>query len=158
MQIESKKVVTIAYTLKDEAGEVIDTSVGGEPLLYVHGMGSLVPGLEKALDGRSLGDRFSVVLSPEEGYGKRDESLIRKIPIRKLPEGKAAVGSRVRVQTDQGPAMLLVTAVRGDYATVDPNHPLADKTLHFDIEVAGVRDATPDELEHGHAHGPGGHH
>ena len=158
MQIESKKVVTIAYTLKDEAGEVIDTSVGGEPLLYVHGTGSLVPGLEKALDGRSVGDRFSVALSPEEGYGKRDESLIRKIPIRKLPEGKAAVGSRVRVQTDQGPAMLLVTAVRGDYATVDPNHPLADKTLHFDIEVAGVRDATPDELEHGHAHGPGGHH
>ena len=158
MQIESKKVVTIAYTLKDEAGEVIDTSVGGEPLLYVHGMGSLVPGLEKALEGRSVGDRFSVVLSPEEGYGKRDESLIRKIPIRKLPEGKAAVGSRVRVQTDQGPAMLLVTAVRGDYATVDPNHPLSDKTLHFDVEIMGVRDATPDELEHGHAHGPGGHH
>jgi FKBP-type peptidyl-prolyl cis-trans isomerase SlyD len=158
MQIESKKVVTIAYTLKDEAGEVIDTSVGGEPLLYVHGMGSLVPGLEKALDGRSVGDRFSVVLTPEEGYGKRDESLIRKIPIRKLPDGKAAVGSRVRVQTDQGPAMLLVTAVRGDYATVDPNHPLSDKTLHFDVEVVGVRDATPEELEHGHAHGPGGHH
>lgn len=158
MQIEPKKVVTIAYTLKDEAGEVIDTSVGGEPLLYVHGMGSLVPGLEKALDGRSVGDRFSVVLTPEEGYGKRDESLIRKIPIRKLPDGKAAVGSRVRVQTDQGPAMLLVTAVRGDYATVDPNHPLSDKTLHFDVEVVGVRDATPEELEHGHAHGPGGHH
>jgi len=158
MQIESKKVVTIAYTLKDEAGEVIDTSVGGEPLLYVHGMGSLVPGLEKALEGRSVGDRFSVVLSPEEGYGKRDESLIRKIPIRKLPDGKAAAGSRVRVQTDQGPAMLLVTAVRGDYATVDPNHPLSDKTLHFDVEIMGVRDATPDELEHGHAHGPGGHH
>jgi FKBP-type peptidyl-prolyl cis-trans isomerase SlyD len=158
MQIEAKTVVSIAYTLKDDAGELIDSSPVGEPLVYIHGIGSLVPGLEKALEGRTTGDHLTVTLTPAEGYGTRDESLIRKLPIRKLPKGQAVVGSRVNVQTDQGPVTLLITAVQGDYATVDPNHPLTDKTLHFEVDVVDVRAATPDELTHGHAHGPGGHH
>ncbi len=158
MQIGSQKIVSIAYTLKSDTGEVLDTSVGRDPLIYIHGIGSLVPGLEKALEGHVKGDHVVVSVGPDEGYGTRDESLSRKIPIRKLPEGKARVGMRVRVQTDTGPLMLLITAVQGDYATVDPNHPLAGQTLHFEVDVIDVRDATADELKHGHVHGPGEHH
>lgn len=158
MQIGEKKVVGIAYTLKDDAGEVIDTSVGSDPLVYIQGVGSLVPGLEKALEGKVVGDHLALSLTPDEGYGQRDESLIRKVPVRKLPDGKAIPGSRVRVQTDRGPATLLVVAVQGDYVTVDPNHPLAGKTLHFEVDVVEVRDATSEELAHGHVHAPGGHH
>ena len=158
MEIGSKKVVSIAYTLKDDASEVIDSSAGGDPLVYIQGAGNLVSGLEKALEGRVKGDHVVVSVSPAEGYGSRDESLIRKVPVRKLANGKAVVGQRVRVQTDQGPLILLVTAVHGDYATVDPNHPLSGKTLHFEVDVVEVREATAEEVEHGHAHGPGGHH
>jgi len=157
MQIAAQKVVSISYTLKDDAGETVDTSVGGEPLVYIHGVGNLVPGLEKALEGKAAGDHVSVVVSPEEGYGVRDESLIRKVPVRKLPP-KVQPGARVRAQTDAGPVVLLVLAIQGDYATVDPNHPLASKTLHFDGDVVTIRDATAEELQHGHAHGPEGHH
>ena len=158
MEIGSKKVVSIAYTLKDDAGEVIDSSAGGDPLVYIQGAGNLVSGLEKALEGRVKGDHVVVSVSPAEGYGSRDESLIRKIPVRKLANGKAVVGQRVRVQTDQGPLILLVTAVHGDYATVDPNHPLSGKTLNFEVDVVEVRDATAEELHHGHVHTPGEHH
>jgi FKBP-type peptidyl-prolyl cis-trans isomerase SlyD len=157
MQIAAQKVVSIAYTLKDDAGETLDTSVGGEPLVYIHGVGNLVPGLEKALEGKAVGEHVSVVVSPEEGYGVRDESLIRKVPLRKLPP-KVQAGARVRAQTEAGPVVLLVVAIQGDYATVDPNHPLASKNLHFDVDVVTIRDATAEELEHGHAHGPEGHH
>jgi FKBP-type peptidyl-prolyl cis-trans isomerase SlyD len=158
MEIASQKVVTIAYTLKDDGGQVLDTSVDAEPLVYIQGVGSLVPGLEKALEGRGVGDHVSVSIKPDEGYGVRDEAMIRKIPIRKLPEGKAQVGAQVRVETDVGPMLLLVLAVQGDYATVDPNHPLAGKTLHFEVDVVGIRDATEEELKHGHVHAPGDHH
>lgn len=158
MVIGAQKVVSIAYTLKDDAGEVIDTSVGSDPLLYIHGVGSLVPGLEKALDGRAAGDHVAISVAPADGYGERDESLIRKVPVRKLPDGKATAGTRVRVQTDRGPMTLLVTAVQGDYATVDPNHPLCGKTLHFEVDVVEVRDATAEELAHGHPHAAGEHH
>jgi FKBP-type peptidyl-prolyl cis-trans isomerase SlyD len=156
MQIAAQKVVSISYTLKDDAGETIDTSVGGEPLVYIHGVGSLVPGLEKALEGKGAGDHVAVVVSPEEGYGVRDEALIRKIPLRKLP-AKVQAGARVRAQTEAGPVILQVLAIQGDYATVDPNHPLASKTLHFEVDVVAISDATKEELEHGHAHGPEGH-
>lgn len=158
MQIGPQKVVSIAYTLKGDEGDVIDTSVGRDPLVYIHGIGSLVPGLEKALEGRGAGEHVTVTVGPEEGYGARDESLSRKIPIRKLPDGKARVGTRVRVDTDTGPMLLLITAVQGDYATIDPNHPLSGKTLHFEVDVVDVRDATADELTHGHVHAPGQHH
>ena len=158
MQVASKKVVRIGYTLKDDDGEILDSSAGRDPLIYIHGVGSLVPGLEKALEGKGNGDHVVVSVTAEEGYGARDEALVRKIPVRKLPPGQVKVGGRVTVQTDQGPMMLLVTAVQGDYATVDPNHPLAGMTLHFEVDVVEVRDATADELQHGHVHGPGDHH
>jgi FKBP-type peptidyl-prolyl cis-trans isomerase SlyD len=157
MQIGQQRVVTIEYTLKNDEGEVLDTSEGGEPLTYVHGVGNLVPGLEKALEGKGAGALISVVVPPDEGYGQRDERLIRNMPVRKLPEKKAAVGMQFRVQTEEGPRILLVTGVQGDYATVDGNHPLAGMTLHFEVKVVEVREATAEEIEHGHVHGPGGH-
>lgn len=158
MQIGSQKAVTIGYTLKDDEGNVLDTSEGAQPLTYLHGMGDIVPGLEKALDGKQVGDAVSVSLAPEEGYGQRDERQIRNIPLRKLPAGKIEVGMQYQITTDAGPMLALVTAVRGDYVTIDANHPLAGMNLHFDVKVVEVRDATAEELQHGHVHGAGDHH
>jgi FKBP-type peptidyl-prolyl cis-trans isomerase SlyD len=158
MQIGPKTAVTIAYTLKDDKGEVIDTSEGRDPLTYLHGVGSIVPGLERALDGKSAGDEIDVVLTPADGYGQRDEKLVRNMPVRRLPEGKAQVGMRYQVQTESGVQVVLITALRGDYATVDANHPLAGMTLDFHVKIVTVREATADEQAHGHVHGPGDHH
>ena len=157
MQIAPKKAVAIEFTLKDDEGEVLDTSEGREPLTYIHGIGTLVPGLEKALEGKSVGDSIAVTLTPEEAYGPRDERFVRNTPIRKLPEKKAQIGMRYRVDTDEGPLIFMITDIKGDYATVDANHPLAGMTLHFDVKVVEVRDATEEELTHGHIHGPGAH-
>jgi FKBP-type peptidyl-prolyl cis-trans isomerase SlyD len=157
MQIADKMAVTIAYTLKDDAGKVIDTSEGREPLTYLHGTGIIVPGLEKALVGKQVGETVEVSLVPAEAYGMPDGKRVRNVPLRKLPEGKVAVGMRYRVQTEHGPIAALVTAVKGDYATVDTNHPLAGMNLHFDVKVVAIREATAEELEHGHVHGPGVH-
>jgi FKBP-type peptidyl-prolyl cis-trans isomerase SlyD len=158
MQIGAQKAVTIGYTLKDDEGRVLDSSEGGEPLTYLHGSGDIVPGLEKALDGKQPGDAVSVSLAPDEAYGPRDEGHVRNIPLRKLPPGKVEVGMQYQITTEAGPMMALVMAVRGDYATIDANHPLAGMRLHFDVKVIEVRDATKEELEHGHVHGAGHHH
>ena len=158
MQIAAKSVVTIEYTLKDDEGEVLDSSEGGEPLTYIQGVGNLIPGLEKALEGKGPGDSLEVTVSAEEGYGARDERLVRNVPLRRLGDKNPQVGKRYRAQTEDGPAVVLVTAIKGDYATVDANHPLAGMTLHFAVKVAAVRAATDEELAHGHVHGEGGHH
>jgi FKBP-type peptidyl-prolyl cis-trans isomerase SlyD len=158
MQITDKRAVTIHYTLKDDEGTVLDSSKGRDPLGYLQGAGNIVPGLEKALEGKAAGQSIQVTLTPEEGYGLRDESDIRNVPLRKLSDGKAAVGMRCQIRTPDGVQIATVTAVRGDYATVDLNHPLAGMRLHFDVEVVAVREATPEELTHGHIHGAGGHH
>ena len=158
MQIGDKKAVTFHYSLRDDGGNVLDSSEGREPLTYLHGQGNIVPGLEKALEGKQPGDEVKATVPPAEGYGTRDEANIRNVPRRKLPEGKLAPGMRLQLRTDQGPLVATVVALKGDYVTLDANHPLADKTLHFEVKVVDVRDATAEELEHGHVHGPGGHH
>jgi FKBP-type peptidyl-prolyl cis-trans isomerase SlyD len=158
MLIGSKKAVTIEYTLKDDAGEVLDTSEGRKPLTYLHGTGSLIPGLEKALEGKTAGDSLEVTVGADEAYGPRDERLVRKMPLRRIREERIQVGRRYTADTAEGPRLVLVTAVAGDYVTVDANHPLAGMTLHFAVKIVEVRDASAEELEHGHVHGPGGHH
>jgi FKBP-type peptidyl-prolyl cis-trans isomerase SlyD len=159
VQIAADAVVLIHYTLKDDAGEVLDSSSGGEPLAYIQGHGNLVPGLEKALEGKQGGDALAVTLSPDEGYGKRDQSLVQRVPKRSLQSsGEIRKGMQFRAQTDQGLRVFTVTAVVGDMISLDGNHPLADQTLHFDVEVVSVRAATAEELDHGHVHGAGGHH
>jgi FKBP-type peptidyl-prolyl cis-trans isomerase SlyD len=159
VDIGADRVVTIHYTLKDDSGAVLDSSAGGEPLAYIQGHGNLVLGLEKALEGKQDGTTLAVVVSPEEGYGKHDASLIQRVPKRSLQgAGEIKKGMQFQARTDDGMRVFTVTAVAGDMVTLDGNHPLADQRLHFDVEVVGVRAATAEELEHGHVHGAGGHH
>jgi FKBP-type peptidyl-prolyl cis-trans isomerase SlyD len=158
VQIQQRSVVSIDYTLKNDQGEVLDTSEKRGPLVYIHGIGSLVPGLEKALEGKSAGDSLEVAITPADGYGPRDEGLLRKIPVRKLHDKNPQPGKRYRAALDDGHRIVLVTGVSGDYASIDANHPLAGMTLHFAVKVVSVREATAEELAHGHVHGEGGHH
>ena len=159
MQIAADSVVLIHYTLKDDAGKVIDSSDGGEPLAYIQGHGNLVPGLEKALEGKKDGDAVAVTLAPADGYGTRNDALVQRVPKRSLQgSGEIRKGMQFQAQTDEGLRVFTVTAVVGDMVSLDGNHPLADQTLHFDVQIVGVRAATAEELEHGHVHGAGGHH
>lgn len=157
VKAEAQKVVLIQYTLKDDAGAVLDSSEGRAPLAYLHGANNIVPGLEKAIDGKVAGDTFEISLTADEGYGQYDQRLIQNVPVRKLPERRPAIGSMLQVQTQAGPRRVVVKALRGDYASLDFNHPLAGKALHFKVTVVGVREPTAEELAHGHVHGEGGH-
>ena len=159
MQIADDTVASIHYKLTNAAGDVIDASPAGQPLIYVHGAGNIVPGLEQALIGRGVGDKFDVAVAPMEGYGPRQEELIQVVS-RAAFQGVDNVepGMQFEAQGGQGPMMVTVTHVDAENVTVDGNHPLAGETLHFAIEVADVRAATEEELEHGHVHGAGGHH
>jgi FKBP-type peptidyl-prolyl cis-trans isomerase SlyD len=159
VQIEKNRVVTLNYTLRDDQGTVIDSSSGRGPLAYLHGKGNIIPGLEEALAGKAEGDTLDVTVAPERGYGPRDERLVQIVPRAKFGEVEGlAVGMQVRVHGQQGARIVTVVRVDRDFVTVDGNHPLAGRTLHFSVEVTGVRKATHEEVTHGHVHGPGGHH
>ncbi|MBS0376319.1 MAG: peptidylprolyl isomerase [Proteobacteria bacterium] len=158
MLVARDTVVTIHYTLKNDAGEVLDSSAGGEPLAYLHGGGNIIGGLEEALEGKSAGDRVAVSVPPAKGYGEHDQTLIQQVPRRAFQGADVRAGMRFTAQTEQGPRQVVVTRVAGDMVTVDGNHPLAGQQLHFDVEIAEVRAASEEELAHGHVHGPDGHH
>ncbi len=159
MHIEKNRVVTLHYTLRDEQGTVLDTSNGRAPLTYLHGKGNIIPGLEQALAGKVAGEKLDVALPPEQGYGARDERLVQILPRSRLPEGtELAPGMQLRADSPKGPRLVSVLKVERDFVTVDGNHPLAGRTLHFSVEVSDVRKATHEEVSHGHVHGPGGHH
>lgn len=159
MQIATNTVVTIDYTLKDDDQSVLDTSQGQEPLSYIHGIGNLIPGLEKALAGKSEGDRVQVTIPPDDAYGERDEDLLQAIPRERFERAnEIEVGMQFHTQSDQGMQVVTVVDVDGDNITIDGNHPLAGKTLHFDVQIVGVREASAEEISHGHVHGAGGHH
>ncbi len=159
MQIADRCVAQFHYTLTNDQGEVLDSSSGHEPLTYLHGKGNIVPGLEKEMTGKQVGDKFKVSVSPAEGYGLQMPELIQTVP-RDAFQGVAEiqVGMRFQAQTEQGAVMVRVTQVTADAVTVDGNHELAGQTLHFEIEIVEVRDASVEEVLHGHVHGPGGHH
>jgi len=159
MPVEQNSVVTLHYTLKDDAGETLDSSVSGDPLTYLHGHGNLVAGLERELAGKNVGDKLHVKVAAADGYGEYDKELVQKIPRRALKGiSNVRVGMRLHAQTEHGPRAVTVTQILGDMVTIDANHPLAGQTLNFDIEITDLRAATEEELEHGHVHGPGGHH
>ena len=159
MQIEQNKVVLIEYTVKTEEGVLVDTSEGNEPLAYLHGHHNIIPGLENALVGKSVDDEVNVTVQPKEGYGERYEELVKEVPINAFSGvDKIEAGMQFHAESPNGPQLITVTKVEGDQVTVDGNHPLAGMTLVFDVKVAEVRDASQEELEHGHVHGPGGHH
>ena len=159
MPIAKDSVVSMHYTLKDDAGEVIDSSASGEPLTYMQGQGNIIPGLEKALEGKNVGDKVSVRVPAEEGYGEYSKDLVQQVPRRALKGiSNIRVGMQLHAQTEQGPRAVTVTHIQSDMVTIDGNHALAGKALNFDVEITEVRDATEEELSHGHVHGPGGHH
>ena len=158
MQISSEKVVAIHYTLKDNSGSVLDSSEGKQPLYYLHGFGNLIPGMEEGLEGRVAGDSFQVVIAPEKGYGVRNEEFVQQVPLEAFGGTIPQVGMQFQAGNDQGRYIVTVTAVEGEMVTVDANHPLAGVELHFSVEVIEVREATADEIAHGHVHGPGGEH
>ena len=153
MQISQNKVVSFHYTLKNDAGEVIDSSEGRDPLTYLHGSGNIISGLEKALEGKDTGDHVDVSVAPEDAYGVRNDSLIQSVP-RDAFEGvdKIEPGMQFQAQTPAGMQILTVVKAEGDEVVVDGNHPLAGETLHFSVDITEIRDATEEELSHGHSH------
>jgi len=155
MPIATNDVVTIHYTLKDDADKVIDSSSGGEPLAYLHGHGNIVAGLERELAGKSVGERLTVRVPAAEGYGEYDRALVQKVPRRAL---KGIANLKIGMRLQAGHQAVTVTHIAGDMVTLDGNHPLAGQNLNFDVEITGVRPATEEELSHGHVHGSGGHH
>ncbi len=157
--IKKGDVVQMNYVLKDESGEVIDQSPAGSPFEYLHGHGNIVLGLEKALTGLKAGDKKKVVVSPLEGYGELDPRLQLTVERKQFPPG-APLEEGMQFETPFENSVLIFTveAVVGDQITINGNHPLAGVSLHFDVEIVGTREASKDELTHGHVHGPGGHH
>ena len=159
MHIAKDKVVSIDYTLTNAEGTVLDSSVGHEPLPYLHGAGGIVPGLEQALEGKSVGDTLNVTIPPEKAYGPRNEELIQDVPRTAFGNVKVEPGMQFRAQGRNADSrMITVLSVQPETIRIDANHPLAGQTLHFDIKIIAVRDATREEIEHRHVHGPGGHH
>lgn len=158
MQITNEKVVSIHYTLRDNAGKVLDSSEGRDPLHYLQGFGNLIPGMEEGLEGKTKGDKFSIVVAPEKGYGVRNEDYVQQVPVEAFGGQQPQVGMQFQAGNDEGRYVVTVTALEGNMVTVDANHPLAGVELHFDVEVMDVRDASAEEIAHGHVHGPGGHH
>ena len=159
MQIANNKVVSIHYKLSNDDGDILDSSEGQEPLAYLHGLGNIIPGLENALSGRALGDKFSVTVAPADGYGERDNEMVQSVP-KSAFQGVDQIlpGMQFQAQSPEGMQLVTVIDVDGDEVILDGNHPMAGITLTFDVEVTEIRDATAEELEHGHVHGPGGHH
>jgi len=159
MQIVDGKVVAFHFTLTNAQGQVIESSADQDPLTYLHGHGNIVPGLEQALTDKVAGDTFTVTLPPEEAYGLYEEDLVETAS-RSAFEGVAEleVGMQFQAQYASGHRVITITQVEADEVTIDGNHPLAGETLTFQVEVAEVRDATEEELDHDHAHHPGDPH
>ena len=160
MTIAQHKVVTIHYKVTDvDSGEVIDSSEGGAPMTYMHGAQNIIPGLEAALEGKSVGDEIEVTVAPADASGEYSEERIQQVPIEAF-QGveKVEPGMAFTAQTEHGPVNLIVTEVEETMVTVDANHPLAGKALKFEVTIDSVRDASEEEVAHGHVHGEGGHH
>lgn len=159
MKAEKDKVVTFHYHLTDDGNETIDSSREAEPLTVLFGHGAIIPGLEQAMAERESGDRFDVTVPPEQAYGLRREDFTQRVPKKYFRNGDhLKPGDSTVLSTEQGQRPVVVLKVGSSVIDVDLNHPLAGKTLHFNIEITDVRDASAEELEHGHVHGAGGHH
>lgn len=159
MQISNDKVALFHYTLTNKDGQVLDTSDGREPLAYIHGKNNIIPGLESQLNGKTAGDKLTVTVQPEEAYGVYNQELIHDIPRTSFGEIKdIQPGMQFQMMAGNSPVIVTVISAADDTVKVDANHPLAGEVLTFDVEITEVRDASQEELEHGHVHGTGGHH
>jgi FKBP-type peptidyl-prolyl cis-trans isomerase SlyD len=157
MTIQDKKVVSFHYTLTNQGGEQMETSTDKEPMIYLHGASNIIPGLEKAMTGKAAGDEFQVTIEPADAYGEKSEANIQRVSAKHFRNpAKLEPGRIVLLQTKQGPVQVTVVKVGRFNVDVDANHPMAGQTLTFDVEVTSLRDATEEELAHGHVHGPGG--
>ena len=159
MQVADNMAVSIHYTLTNDDGEVLDSSIGDEALVYLHGGGNIIPGLEKALHGKVAGDKFNVRIAPEDAYGELMEEMVQVIS-RDMFEGidNIEVGMQFHADVSSGSGVVTVVNIEDDDITIDGNHPLAGLALTFDVEVIDVRAATEEEVSHGHIHGAGCHH
>jgi len=158
MIVEKGKVVNFHYTLKNADGEEMESSREHDPMTYLHGSNNIIVGLEKAMEGYTTGDTFEVTVEPEEAYGVRNDGNIQRIPMKRLKGlGKIMPGQILNLQTKQGPVQVTVVKVGRFNVDVDANHPLAGQKLTFDVEITDIREASAEETEHGHVHGPGGH-
>lgn len=158
LTIGDNSVVSFHYTLRDDTGTFNESSEAGSPVVYLHGASNIVPGLEKELKGKKSGDKLTATVTPEEGYGQRNEDAVQRVPLKHLAtRGPVSVGQMVVVNTRDGGRQARVLKVGHFNVDLDLNHPLAGRTLTFEIEIVDVRAATEEELAHGHAHGPHGH-
>ena len=157
--IAKDTAVKFNYTLKDDEGNILDQSPEGQPLAYLHGHSNIIPGLEQQLEGKSAGERVNAVVEPADGYGEYQEQAVQHVP-RENFQGVEDIqpGMQFQAQTDDGVQIVTVKSVEGDNIIVDANFPLAGQDLTFEVEIAEIRDASEEELEHGHVHGAGGHH
>lgn len=159
MTIATNKAVSIEYTLTNDAGDVIDSSAGGAPLVYLQGAGNIIPGLEKALEGKAVGDELDVTVEPEDAYGEYSAELVSTLKA-SMFEGvdQLEVGMQFHASGPDGQMQIVtIRDLDGDDVTVDGNHPLAGQRLNFKVKVVAVRDASEEEQAHGHVHGEGGH-
>ncbi len=159
MKITKHTVVAIDYELTDDTGDVIDTSTGSAPLTYLHGTGSIIPGLENALEGKNSGERLNVTIQPADAYGDRHEALRQVVSREQFGDIEdLQIGMRFRAPTETGGQLVLtIVEMDGDSVTVDGNHELAGVTLHFDVTIRDVREASAEEISHGHVHEGDGH-
>jgi FKBP-type peptidyl-prolyl cis-trans isomerase SlyD len=152
------QVVSFHYTLRDKAGQVLDASQEDSPIIFLEGSGQIIEGLESSLQDLPLNEKREVIVEAEQAYGVRDESLIRQVDRAALPVEEIAIGDMFQTGQDRHSPIVRVVSIEGDQVTLDANHPLAGSDLFFDVEVVDRRDATDEEIDHGHVHGPGGHH
>ena len=159
MKISQNKVATLSYTLKDDDGKIIDKADENSPFLYMHGTGGIIKGLENALEDKEVGNDFNIIIAPEDAYGEHDPKLTEAVP-RKMFEGitdeEMVAGAQFHASTAQGTQVITVASIDGDMINIDANHPLAGETLHFEVAVKEIREATEEEIAHGHPHPPGG--
>jgi len=160
MQIAQNTVASLSYTLKNDQGDILDQADTENPFVYLHGAQNIIPGLEEALEGKQTDDAVAVSIPPENAYGERDDRLTQEVPrnlFAGVDETQLIPGAQFQAQTNAGTEVITVTSVDGDTVSIDANHPLAGETLHFDVKVLDVREATDGEVEHGHAHGAEDH-
>ena len=158
MKIEKDRVVSFHYTVSEQGQEPLESSEGREPLAILIGHGNIIPGLETAMEGREAGDKFEVDVAAADAYGEKREGLSQRIPKKHFGNQRLEPGMQVVLQTNFGPRAVTVEKIGMSVVDVDLNHPMAGKDLHFDVEIVDVREASKEELEHGHVHGDGGHH
>jgi FKBP-type peptidyl-prolyl cis-trans isomerase SlyD len=158
MSLTKNQVASVAYTLKVD-DQIIDQADKENPMDFIHGVGGMIPGFEKALEGKSIGDSFSITVEPSEAYGERNDDLtqdVKREMFAGVPDDQLVAGAQFQAQTDAGVEVITIAGVDGDTIKIDANHPLAGKTLNFDVEMLDIREATAEELEHGHVHATGG--